>query len=105
MGKTVIILFLFSFILFRQEDCLKITYLENKPQAEADFKYFLKYGNDQLDQEEMILIEAEEDIKKFALQNKYREVEIYVLEKRSGTISTESESGALGFVKLLVSMN
>jgi IS4 transposase len=95
----------FIFFGFKGNDCIKIIYLEEEPTENSQSKIFFKQGLDQLDTEEMILEAAESDLRNWAIENNFKEIKIFIIEKSGGEIATESQHGKIGSVKLLILFN
>lgn len=102
--KILSILLIAVSMLFSYSDGIKIIYKTEVPTDKSDLTYYKKKGNDQLDRSEKILKDVEREIIKLAKEKHADLIEIYVLNKENGEITTESQQGRIGFVEILFSL-
>ncbi|MBW3466715.1 hypothetical protein [Arthrospiribacter ruber] len=81
---------------------VQVIYLDKHPENIEDFHFFCENGKNQIDNWELILLEAENKLKSYAKENNLEKIKVYIIEVKNGAISTESELGNNGFVKLWV---
>ncbi len=100
---SVLSLFIsFAFLILPFQKEVKYVYLEEKPEDVSNIMVYKKEGNDIYDRVEKILIDAEKDLKAYALSKNQNRVEVFIVAQSHGELPTESQIGKKGYVSLLV---